>query len=314
MNIVVTGGAGFIGQRLCLALGAAGYEVRALTLQPPDLQTVIENVHWVQGDLTKAAELARLVQGAEVLLHCAGEIADESRMHLLHVEGTQNLIAVATGLISRWIQLSSTGVYGTHRSGQVSESSPLAPLGVYECTKAASDDLVTKAAINGAFTLTILRPSIVFGKGMPNQSLFAMLRMIERGLFCYVGCPGASANYLHVDNVVSALLLCGFQEQAAGETFNLSDHVTVEQFVHLMALQLNVPEPKLRLPESPTRWLAALAQCVPRFPLSVSRVDALTSFVTYPTTKIEQLMSYHHKVSMLEGIADLVSDYRQRKL
>ncbi len=273
---------------------------------------MIKGIEWVAGDLTTESDLDTFVHGATVLFHCAGEINDESRMHRLHVQGTKNLIAAASGQVSRWVQLSSTGAYGARRSGQVREDSPLAPESVYEKTKTASDALVTEAARSGAFACSILRPSIVYGSGMPNQSLHAMLRMIQKGLFCYIGRPGASANYVHVQNVVDALFLCGFRAEAIGQTFNLSDYLPMEAFVQLMAGQMEAPAPRIRLPETPVRWLASLMQPLPGWPLTLSRVDALTSFVTYPTTKIEQLMSYRHKVSMAEGIADLVRDHRQR--
>lgn len=313
MNVAITGGAGFIGQRLCFALSAAGYQVRALTRSQPAQLPVIDGIQWIQGDLTTDSNLSCLVQGADVLFHCAGEIADKSRMQQLHVQGTRNLIAAAAGRVSRWVQLSSTGVYGPRRIGQVLEVSPPEPHGVYETTKAASDELILEAAFKGHFSHTILRPSIVFGKGMPNQSLFSMLRMIEQRLFCYIGRPGASANYVHVKNVVDALMLCGFHEKAAGETFNLSDHTSMENFAQLMARQLGVSEPRLRLPETPTRLFATLMQSVRGWPLTSSRVDALTSFVTYPITKIEDLMSFRHKVSISDGITDLVQDYRERQ-
>ena len=311
MKIAITGGAGFIGRRLTAALVAAGHRVRVLTRQPAR-PSGIEGLEFFQGDLTGRVDLAKFLDGIELLFHCAGEVKDEARMYALHVSSTQKLIEAASGRIARWVQLSSAGAYGPVRSGQVCESTKLLPVGAYEETKAASDLMVCQAGLQGAFAYSILRPSIVYGAGMPNQSLYTMLKMVERRLFFFVGRPGASANYIHVDNVVEALLRCGFGNSAAGHIFNLSDHCTIQAFVQMMAEQLGVPAPTLRLPETPTRWLARAMQSVPGWPLTLSRVNALTSQVNYPTSKIESLLSYRHKTSMAEGIADLVRDYRQR--
>ena len=274
----------------------------------------MNSVEFFYGDLVGESDLVTFFEDVSVFFHCAGEISDPTRMHSLHVDGSRRLINAAAGKVTTWVQLSSTGAYGPRRSGIVLEDEILSPLGTYEVSKATADQIVWKAASEGAFSCSILRPSIVYGAGMPNQSLYAMLRVIEKKLFSFIGYPGSSANYIHVDNVVEAFLQCGFHANATGQVFNLSDHRTMEEFVGLMSKKMGVSVPKLRLPEKPTRWIAGVMQAVPGWPLTLSRVDALTSFVTYPTTKIERLIAYHHKISMDDGIADLVRDYRQRRL
>lgn len=266
-------------------------------------------VTYLHGDLTHAIPAAFLAD-VDVLFHCAGEISDPARMAALHIDGTRRLIDAAAGKVKRWVQLSSTGAYGARRAGEATETSTLAPVGVYEETKAAADELVRAAARQGAFPGVILRPATVFGADMPNRSLFAMLRMIEKGWFVFIGRPGASANYIHVANVTQALLDCALHPDAAGEIFNLSDDCTMEQFVQAMATALGVPPPHRRIPELPMRLAAQLFGKIPRWPLQPSRVDALTSFTRYPTTKIEKMLGYHHRLTMAEGIADLVAGYR----
>lgn len=310
MKIAVTGGTGFIGQRLVVSLAASGHRVQVLT-RSPGKHRALEGVAYFEGDLAAKPDLAAFVDGAEVLFHCAGEISNPSRMHTLHVEGTRHLIEAAAGKVAKWVQLSSTGAYGSKRAGQTLEDTALAPIGPYETTKVAADQLVWNAAGAGAFSCVILRPSIVFGSGMPNRSLRAMMRMIERSLFCFIGRPGSSANYIHVDNVVEALRRCAFRAESNGEVFNLSDHCTIEEFVHSMARHLGVDAPVRRIPEGMMRLLATVMQMVPGSPLTASRIDALTSMGTYPTHKIERLLGYRHVVSMEQGIADLVRDYRR---
>ena len=313
MVIAVTGGTGFIGLRLVKALVAGGDEVRVLTRKGVAPGRSIPGVRYFHGDLTGASDLSIWLDGVDILFHCAGEISDTSIMEALHVKGTGRLAVAAAGKIGRWVQLSSTGAYGPRRVGQVFESDTLNPVGPYETTKAMSDEIVIRAADQGAFDHVILRPSIVYGAGMPNQSLFSMLKMIERGLFFFIGSRGASANYIHVDNVVQSLIDCGFKDKARGQTFNLSDYCTMESFVEMMALELGVRPPALCLPEWPVRKAVTLLEAITySWPLKASRVDALTSFVSYPTGKIEQCLGYAHIRSMSEGIADLVRFYRSR--
>lgn len=312
MVVAITGGTGFIGKRLVRELALANHHVRILTRTRTGVHPELPNVSYFRGDLSDDGSLATFLDGAEVLFHCAGEVSDISRMEHLHVAGTKRLIEAASGRVRHWVQLSSTGAFGPRRSGEITERDPLHPVGPYETTKVASDELVVAASTQGAFTHAILRPSIVFGGDMPNRSLFSMLRMIERSLFFFIGRPGASANYVHVDNVVHALVLCGFSHKSSGGSFNLSDHLTVEDFVGHMASVLEVSRPTLRLPEGLVRLSARLLGGLPGFPLTQSRIDALTSFVRFPINHIENELGYQHRISMAEGIAELVRGYRER--
>lgn len=312
MIISITGGTGFIGRRLVRELALDGHQVRVLTRKSPGSHEQIPNVVYCQGDLGEEASLDQFLDGTEILFHCAGEVSNVSLMHRLHVQGTHRLVASAAGRVRHWVQLSSTGAFGQRRFGDVTEKDALRPMGPYETSKVASDEMVVKASKEGCFAHTILRPSIVFGGDMPNRSLFSMLRMIEKKMFFFIGRPGAAANYIHVDNVVHALLLCGLSSKAWGKTFNLSDHATVEDFAGLMARSLGVPSPTRRLPEGLIRLLARALGPVPGFPLTSSRVDALTSFARFPIDKIEQELGYRHPMTMAEGIADLVRGYKER--
>ena len=128
-----------------------------------------------------------------------------------------------------------------------------------------------------------------------------------------IGPPGAVANYVHVDNVVHALQLCAVHPSAPGEMFNLSDQRTVEEFVGAIAAALNRRPPRLRLPESPLRMLAAIAGVVASFPLTSSRIDALTTRAHYSSAKIAAALGYRPVVSMEEGLRSLVESWRAER-
>ena len=311
-RVAITGATGFIGRKLAMRHMAQGDQVRVLSRRTPDESGLSASVHWFSGDLTGVTDLQAFVADADVLYHCAGEIRDTSRMEALHVDGARRLIEAASGRIGRWVQLSSTGTYGQRRSGIVTELSDLKPRGMYEVTKLQSDNLVQAASSSGAFQHVILRPSIVYGAEMPNQSLYNLVSMIRRGWFFFIGKPGASANYIQVDNVVEALLLCAQTPEASGQVYNLSDHRTLEDFVAYIAQSLGCDVPRTRLPEMPIRALAALIGGIPGMPLTQTRVDALTASAIYSDEKIERELGYRHVVSMEEGLQELVKAYKQQ--
>lgn len=313
MIVSITGGTGLIGRKLVLHHLAQGHAVRVLSRRDLSEAGLPDSAKWYRGDLSMPAELLSFVEDADILYHCAGEIRDESRMHSVHVDGTMRLVDAATERIGRWVQLSSVGAYGRRRDGVITEQAELKPIGMYETSKVESEDLVRAAALHGAFEHSILRPSNVYGIEMANQSLFGLIAMIQRGLFFYIGKPGAILNYIHVDNVVEALLICGVSPGANGQTYNLSDYHPIEQFVATITSALGMPNPKIRLPELPIRMVAKLLGIIPGFPLTEARVNALTGRTIYSNDKIEVELGYRHFISMEAGLSEMVKFWQRGK-
>lgn len=307
--IAITGGTGFIGRALVGRHVAEGDIVRVLTrsgLRSPD-----DGSRQVfHGDLASGTgDMVPFVDGADVLYHCAAELSDATRMQAVHVQGTRRLLDAARGRAGRWVQLSSVGAYGPRRAGEVTEANPDQPLGPYETTKAAADLLVEREL---GLEYSILRPSNVFGTAMTNRSLWQWIAMIDRGLFAYVGRPGASANYLHVDNVVDALMRCATSSKAVGRTYIVSDFRPMEQFVGAIATALGRRPPHIRVPEIVARGVAAVGGVVPGVPLTRSRVDALSTRVTYSTERITSELSYEPVVTVEDGLRAMVAEHRAR--
>jgi nucleoside-diphosphate-sugar epimerase len=315
MIVAITGGTGFIGKKLVERLIERGDTVRLLTRSSTrsEKSSVLE-VH--QCDLLTAGvdELSAMLDGVDVLYHCAGQLKDTRIMRALHVDATRKLVEAASLRISHWVQLSSVGVYGTVTEGAVTENSAFSPVGEYEISKVESDKIVVDAANKGGFSCSILRPSNVFGAGMSNRSLFGMIAMIDRGFFFYIGKPGASANYIHVDNVAEGLIRCGIMQPAKGRTYNLSDHCTMEHFVEVIAEALGRKPPCLRIPRPIAQLIGGTLGRLPGFPLTQSRVDALTNRSTYPISRIRQELAYNHVMSVEDGLRELVEAYKYREL
>ena len=314
MQVAITGGRGFIGSILVKHHLQHGDDVRILTRKveshPDDSSTQLEIYH---ADLTKQSKILNdFVDGVDVLYHCAGESNNEDLMYQTHVEGTKYLIAVAAGKIGRWVQLSSVGVYGQQFKGSVREDSELKPVGTYETTKMLSEQLVMDAGNEKYFSWIILRPSTVYGSTMTNQSLHQLVSRINRSQFFFIGRAGASANYIHVDNVIQALYLCASCESRyLGRVYNVSDYVHLEDFVTMISDNLGLANISLRIPEWPIRFITRILENIPGFPLTTSRINALTNRANYPITKISNDLGYQAVVSMQEGIRQFITSWKE---
>jgi len=314
MQIAITGGRGFIGSLLVKHHLELGDDVRLLTRKeephPDDSSAQLEIY---KGDLTERSNVLNdFVDDVDVLYHCAGESNNQDLMYQTHVEGTKNLISVAAGKIGRWVQLSSVGVYGQGLVGNVTEESELRTVGTYETTKMQSDQLVIEAGNESSLPWIILRPSIVYGPTMTNQSLYQLVSRIIRRQFFFIGKAGASANYIHVDNVIEALYLCASCESRyLGSVYNVSDHCHLEDFIGMISENLGLTNISLRIPEWPIRLITRILEIIPGFPLTISRINALTNRANYPVTKISNDLEYRSVVSMEDGIRQFIASWKE---
>lgn len=308
MQIAITGATGFIGKRLVQHYENAGAVVHILSrkaLLNTRKMTRVFNLDLASCD---PEELLPFVDGCDIVYHCAAELHDEHKMAQVNEEGTKKLFRAARGCIGRWVQLSSVGVYGRPRFGVVDESHVPDPQNLYEKSKLAADEWLIDESAKTSMALTIVRPSIVFAHDMPNQSLFQLIQRIQRGQFFYIGSRDAQMNYLHADNVLAALVLCGHHVKAVGQTYIISDHLTIGEFVDVLADKLKCARPWLVVPEVATRALAAVFGGIPSFPLTASRIDAMTNRCIFSDKHIRNQLGFTPQITLEQGLCQL-ADY-----
>ena len=300
--IALTGASGFVGKVLLAQLLSAGWKVRVLTREPKKW-IASESLDVFAGDLVDTLDWSGFLTGVDVLIHAAGEISRSNLMMEVNVQGPQRLLnAAVTSGIRRWVQISSVGAYGTDIVGCVDEASPERPIGCYEKTKTIFDNILRDMSRQSHLQVCIVRPSNVYGAGMVNQSLFQMMYMVRRGWFAYIGPAGASANYVHVNDVVNAVMLCTVSPLATNKTYIVSAWATIESLIESIANQVGVSPPSYRLNLKVIMSFAYLLQWIPRWPLTVSRVRALSGRAWYSTKLIEQDLGWHVSVPLDRGM------------
>ncbi len=187
--LAVTGATGFVGQALLdlgLDAGAtARVSIRALARQPQDKR---KGVTWVQGDLADRKALAKLVRGAEAVIHIAGVVnaADVATFEAGNVAGTMALVeaAVAAG-VPRFVHVSS-----------LSAREPR--LSAYGASKARGEKVVMASGLDW----TVVRPPAIYGPR--DRDMFELFRMARWGV---VPVPRAGrASVLHVGDLARLLL------------------------------------------------------------------------------------------------------------
>ncbi len=303
--IAITGGTGFVGALIVKYHLKNDDEVRVLTRRKSDSKP---NINWFIGDILDVSyDFSDFLNGVDILYHCAGEMHDERKMKLLHVDGTRRLLDASIGRVKRWVQLSSVGAYGACGDATINEKYCEQPVGVYECTKGESDRLVQDISIRNGMEYVILRPSIIFGDNMPNNSLLQMLNLIKKRLFFYVNCD-ANLNYVHVEDVVRAIVLCGKSMNAIGKTYILSDVILLKSMVSSLSRGIGINPTNLKIPEFLVRKIVRIFGKIPKFPLTEKRLNALTNTCKYDSFKIQKELRFSFK----EGLDIRFEQYAEK--
>mgnify|MGYP006280125049 CR=1 FL=1 len=310
MLVLLTGASGFIGNAFLHKVLSGSLRIRILSRRPFG-RPLSTNIEYVVDDYCTSNNLDKIMHGVDVVVHAAAEINDHSKIFDVNYYGSMRLLTAAINAgVKRWVQVSSVGVYGRCRNQLVTESTPESPVGIYEKSKALFDTLLFQLAVNSDLEYTIIRPSIVYGRHMPNSSLRMILKALRLGLFFFIGPPGSSANYVHIDDVVDALMLSVSLPKAANQTYIVSCHSSVEVMVSSLARGAGMNPPFIRLNLAIARFASFILIHLPFRILTPSRVDALTSRVIYSSNKIQNDLGWKPSVSIQQGMYDYGLDQR----
>jgi nucleoside-diphosphate-sugar epimerase len=167
--IALTGATGFIGGAVARRLLREGWEVRAL-YRPSSRNDPVAcaGLSWIPGSLEDTEALARLVAGADALVHCAGVVRGAGRdvFDRINAEGVARIAArAAAAQVPRFLLMSSLAA----REPQLSP---------YAASKRAGEVALARTA--GAMAWVVLRPPAVYGPG--DRELRTLFRCIGHGL------------------------------------------------------------------------------------------------------------------------------------
>jgi UDP-glucuronate 4-epimerase len=212
MRILVTGGLGFIGSRLCATLLDAGFRVRCVD------------------ERSGPGAHPRHVRGMDAVLHLAALPGVRTRrapaaLHATNVELTDRLAAAAARQGARFVFVSSSSVYGHAGLLPTPEHSPLSPLNPYAVSKAAAE----AAVLARGGDPVIVRPFTVYGPGQrPDMAFARWIAAMQAGKpIPWHAAPGTARDFTYVDDAVAGLI-AALRHGRSGEAYNVSGWRSVD--------------------------------------------------------------------------------------
>jgi NAD dependent epimerase/dehydratase len=252
-RILVTGADGFIGSHLVEMLLKRGFHVKALALYNSHnfygwLEQIPKHDRFsiVSGDVRDPYFCASLTHTIDCVFHLASLIAipysyQAAESYIAtNVQGTMNMCQAARASgIKRFIQLSTSEVYGTAQYVPMCEAHPLRAQSPYSASKIGADAVATSFYHSFDLPVTIARPFNVFG---PRQSARAVIPSIIGQLLqaqgeVRLGDITPTRDFTFVKDTCAALLAIMESPHAIGETINIGSgfETSIEQIVNAVA-------------------------------------------------------------------------------
>ncbi len=310
-HYLVTGGAGFIGSNLVKALLAQGHRVRVLdnfsTGKRSNLQACLEQIDLVEGDLTVLDDVRRAVKGVEFVLHqgampsVAKSIDDPLGSNQANVDGTLHvLVAARDAGVRRVVFASSSSIYGDQDPNMPKvETMTPQPISPYAIAKQAAERYCQVFYRVYGLETVALRYFNVFGPFQDPKSMYAaVIPRFATAFLCgeaptIYGDGEQTRDFTYIENVVNANLLAATSpsDKVCGEVFNAAAGGQTSLNTLVEALQ-----------EITGQNVPAIYEEARSGDIKHSRADI---------TKIQRLMGYQARVSLIDGLRATVEWYRQ---
>ncbi|MCL2178235.1 MAG: NAD-dependent epimerase/dehydratase family protein [Proteobacteria bacterium] len=323
MNILVTGGTGFLGAHLIPLLTADGHRVRLLGRTLPS-QALPEGVEFRQGDLKERALVRSALEDVDAIYHLAGRVSfrdkEARQMYELHVDCTREFIYDVAKLKKkpRFILMSTSGTIAVSKTECVLDEDAQYPLEVvgrwpYYLSKIYEEKLALELCPKYEIPLVVLNPSLLMGPGDERlSSTWTVAKFLQGDI---PSIPNGGISIADVRDVAQV----AFNALKKGELYGrhlLGLNFGMREFFERISRLSGVSMPMLRLPKVANIWGAKLlgkwAEWRGREPaLDAQEVDIGEHWFWLDSKKAQRLLDYRpHDV--YETLQDTIAFILQR--
>ncbi|WP_063656161.1 NAD-dependent epimerase/dehydratase family protein [Aliivibrio fischeri] len=238
MNVLITGGSGFIGRNISKSSQCDFRYVTRIRNEKHSGFNISElsgKTNW-QGAFTDISSIIHLAG----LAHSHSFTNNDYQS--VNVDGTLHLASEAAKAgVKRFVFVSSIGVNGTlSYHTPFSESSKAAPHNAYSQSKYDAEIGLKKIADETGLEVVIVRPTLVYGPNAPGN-FGSLTRLVNRVPVLPFGLVNNKRDFISVQNLADLLHTCTHHPKAAGHTFLASDGraVSIKEFTNAIAKGLN---------------------------------------------------------------------------
>jgi nucleoside-diphosphate-sugar epimerase len=292
MKYFVTGGTGFIGNRLVKQLVDAGHEVVAIARNPAKAVALRSmGVDLWAGDITDRESMRVPMTGVDGVFHVAAwnkvGVRDKSQAYSVNVDGTRNVLGLMKELgIRKGVYTSTLTVFSDTHGELADESYSFSGdhLSVYDRTKSIAHYHVAEPMISGGLPLVIVLPGQVYGPGDTSSLRDTLVRFFKHQLPMLP--VGTELTWAHVDDVARAHVLA-MEKGTPGQTYIIAGprHSIIEA-MEMVSQISGMPAPRIhvspRVMKAMAGTMGVLEKVVPvpgQFTEEFLRVNAGVTYI-----------------------------------
>lgn len=254
MQVLVTGGAGFLGGALVRRLVALGHGVRVIDdLSAGDPARLPPEASFARGDVNDVPRLWTMLQGVECVYHLAARVSVPESIrypreyNAVNVGGTVSVLeAVRDVGVRRLVLVSSGAIYGNQSSQPLYEGLPPDPRSPYAVSKLAAEQYVLTVGRLWKIETVCLRVFNAYGPGqeMPVTHSPVIPQFINQALgggsLVVHGTGEQTRDFVYVDDVVDALVAAATAPDIDRQVINIGSGVetSISALVHLIGTVL----------------------------------------------------------------------------
>ena len=324
MNVLITGGTGFIGSRLALKSVEMGHSVRLFgqvnSAAEQENQQMLEakGIDVTLGSVAEREKILNLARDCDVVFHLAAAQHEanvpDQHFRTVNVDGTRNVIeASIEAQVKRFVHGSTIGVYGAAMEGEIDEETPLKPDNIYGVTKREGEKLALSFA--DKLPVSVVRISETYGPG--DRRLLKLFRAIQKKMFFVIGKGDNKHQLIYVDDLVDGLYLVATIEKAVGKIFVLAGRevLTTRNMVDVIAKTLGTGVPRFRAPLWPFFVLAVMMEKTLgplgiQPPLHRRRLDFFRKSFFFSHQKASSILGFQAKTDFAQGVAQTLEWYK----
>ncbi|HXV35579.1 MAG TPA: NAD-dependent epimerase/dehydratase family protein, partial [Myxococcota bacterium] len=327
MQLLITGGTGFIGSRLALRCVREGFAVRAVGRRnnPAEAATaealVRAGVDFRDVSVADAEALAAAMAGVDVVFHLAAAQHEanvpDSHFEAVNVTGTRNALAAAERAgVKRFVHGSTIGVFGGAARRLIHDDSPLEPENIYGSTKLAAERVV--AEFGSRLPAVVVRISETYGPG--DRRLLKLFKAASKGMLVQVGAGKNLHHPIYIDDLLDGLLAAAKLDSAVGATFVLAGPTPVTSREMLKAVAAASGGARIvRIPMLPLLALAWLLETALRPfgvqpPLHRRRMDFFRKSFHFSGLEARKRIGFEPRVDLESGMHATAQWYRDEGL
>jgi nucleoside-diphosphate-sugar epimerase len=323
MKYLLTGGTGFIGERVARQLVEAGHQVVAVVRNPSRAQDLADlGIAIHKGDVTDKESMRTPMTGVDGVFHIAGwykiGVRDKRAGEQINILGTRNVLELMQELgIPRGVYTSTLAVNSDTHGRLVDETYRYdgPHLSEYDRTKWVAHRQVADPLIAAGLPLVIVEPGLVYGPGDTSSVRTALIQYLQRKLPMI---PRQSAfSWAHVDDIARGHILA-MERGKPGESYIIAGPTyTFEDAMNLAEQITGVPAPRLRVAPGLMKAMAAIMSVVEKaiqvpedYSAEYLRINAGVTYIG-DNTKARRELGYNPR-PLKEGLTETL--YHEMRL